>query len=250
MGKNRAWIFIALGLLLAVGAGALVYVVLQQQASAPTQSPAEQAAVPTLKLPVAARQLEIGARITPSDYLLKDFPLDLVPVSAITDTAKLDNQVVISTITQGGTFQANQFLGAEAAPISDRVAPGNVVLAFPAADLLSSSAVIRDGDRLDLLLTIDPPAATDGAPPQRATLMTVQNIEVLQVLAPPAAEGEPPPKPSALLLSVTPQDAVLIKYVKDSGGVIDFALRSRLDQDQHQAPPVTYEEFSQTYGIR
>lgn len=253
MAKNRAWIFIVLGLLFAIGAGVLVYVVLQQQASI-SQNQAAQLEVEQsakLKLPVAARQIEIGERITPSDYLMKDYPLELVPVNAITDTAKLDNQLVVTTIGQGGTFQENQFVGSANAPVSDRIEPGNVVFAFPASDLLSESSVIRNGDRLDLLLSLDPPAnQDDSSAPQRATLLTVQNIAVLQIISPPTEEGQPPAKPSALLLSVTPQDAVLIKYVKDSGGIFDFALRSRLDQEQYQVPPITFDDFAQTYGIR
>lgn len=255
MSKGRAWIFIALGLLLAVGTGVLVYYTLQQQSAnalAQARASAEQegTGVATMRLPVAARQLEVGAQITAADYVMKDFPLDLVPITAISNTVELENKTLIATVAQGATFHQSFFLGAQTAVISQQIEAGNVVLAFPMEDLLSTSNVIQDGDRLDLLLTLDTPV-TDGTAPLKATIMTVQNIKVLRVLHNTDDTEKASSKSTmALLLSVNPDDALMIKYVKDSGGVIDFTLRSTLDQDQHQAPAITFEEFDKRYSVR
>ncbi|MBS1965553.1 MAG: hypothetical protein JST60_06995 [Chloroflexi bacterium SZAS-1] len=53
--------------------------------------------------------------------------------------------------------------------------------------------------------------------------------------------------PTALLCSVTPADAVVLKYAKDSGGTIDFTLRSPTNQDPFTAPSIDRLEFSKRY---
>ena len=253
--KSRVWIFIVLGLLFAVGAGVLVFYTLQQQSAQALEQArtalnnSESASVQTLRLPVAARQLEAGSQIATADYVMKDFPLDLVPITAISNTAELETKTLISTVAQGETFHATQFLGAKSATISQQIEPGNVVMAFPINDLLSQSDVIEDGDRLDLLLTIDKPT-TNGNTPSKVSVMTVQNVTVLQVLKAAATEDKAEGKPTALLLSIKPEDAVMIKYVKDSGGIIDFTLRSTIDQDLHKSPTITFDELAARYGIR
>lgn len=253
MSKSRAWIFIILGVLLAAGTGLLVYYTLQQQSAKAIEqartTASESATVATMRLPVAARQLEVGSQISAADYVMKDFPLDLVPITAISTTVELDNKTVIANIAQGSTFQSSFFLGAQTDMLSQQIEAGHVVFAFPMEDLLSKSDVIRDGDHIDLLLTIDNPT-TDNTVPTKSTLLTVQNIKVLHVMKDAANAEKTNSKSTALLLSVKPDDAIMIKYVKDSGGVIDFALRSTLDQDQHQAPAISYEEFAKRYNIR
>src|SRR3954471_2681384 len=86
--RRKGWMFFALGLVLALSAAAMVFVVLQSARAEPLPAPPP---IPTTKLPVAARPLESGMKISAADYILKDFPLDLVPVSAISQTASLDN---------------------------------------------------------------------------------------------------------------------------------------------------------------
>jgi pilus assembly protein CpaB len=254
MAKGRAWIFILLGLLFAVGTGLLIFFTLQQQsAQALEQARAavesEGPAVATMKLPVAARQLEPGSQITSTDYLLKDFPLDLVPITAISNTLELENKTLIATVAQGGTFYDTQFLGAKSAIVSQQIEAGYVVFAFPMEDLLSKSDVISEGDNIDLLLTIDNPGIEENAP-TKATLITVQNIEVLQILKEAVDAENNQSQPTALLLRVKPEDAVMIKFVKDSGGVIDFTLRSAVDQNIYQVAPITFDEFAKRYGVR
>jgi pilus assembly protein CpaB len=249
--RRRGWILVVLGLILAVSAGAMVYVVLQnQQAEAQEQATLlarEQAApVPTMKLPVAARPLEPGMVLGAQDYVLKDFPLDLVPVSAISDTAGLDSKILVQPVGQGETFRSSEFLGGNGATISQQLTQGEVLFAFPIIDLLSQSNLIQDGDHVDLLLTIQQ-KGPKGEDLGKATAITLQNIEVFKVLRPQATEEDKQPRATALLFSMKPEEAVMVKFVKDSGGTIDFTLRSPLDKDNFQAPAVDDAELIQRY---
>jgi pilus assembly protein CpaB len=249
--RRRGWILVVLGLILAISAGAMVYVVLQNQRAEAQEQAAqlaqEQAApVPTMRLPVAARPLEPGTVLSTQDYVLKEYPLDLVPVTAISDTAGLDSKILVQPVGQGETFRGSEFLGGSGAAISQQLKQGEVLFAFPIVDLLSQSNLIQDGDHIDLLLTIQQ-KGLNGEDLGKATAITLQNIEIFKVLRPQASQDEQQPRATALLFSMKPEDAVMVKFVKDSGGTIDFTLRSPQDQDTFQAPPINDAELLQRY---
>lgn len=256
MTRRSGWILLTLGLLLAISAGALVYVVLQQQSTAATEQARREvldqqvAEVPTMKLPVAARPLAPGATIGASDVLLKDFPLDIVPVNAITDTAQIENRILARSVGQGDTFQLSMFVGEEGEALSQALPQGYVLFAFPIVDLLSQSNLIADGDRIDLFLTLSTPPIGGAAPDQEnipTTALTLQNIQVLKVLRAEAQEGETKPPAVALLCAMRPEDAIILKHIKDTGGTIDFALRSPLDTQPFTTDPLSLPELIQRY---
>lgn len=250
--------FFALGLVLALGTGVMVYVFLQRQTQAiASEIEQKNAPPPTLSLPVAARPLDPGTTIGPADYVLKDFPLDLVPLAAITQTVSLNEKVLIRPVGQGETFHAGLFIGGQGAGISQQIKKGNVLFAFPIIDLMSQSDLIQDGDHIDLYITMplteiqldaqgepQPGTETDKG---KATLLTMQNIDVFKVLRGAQQENTQQGAPTALLISITPQDAAILKYAKDSGGTIDFTLRSPADSDQYDVPWIDRDEFSRLY---
>ncbi len=49
---------------------------------------------------------------------------------------------------------------------------------------------------------------------------------------------------------MTPQDAVIAKFIKDSGGVMDFTLRSPQDTDPLEADMINNDFMFDTYGFR
>jgi pilus assembly protein CpaB len=253
--QRRGWIAIFFGILFAIGAGALVFVILlQQQSTAAEQArqiALEQARpMAMLRVPVAARPLQPGLEITASDYVLQEFPLNLIPPQAITNTVQIDGKLVVQAIGQGETFSTRMFLGGEGATVSEQIEPGRLLFAFPATDLMSQANVIQEGDRLDLLVTIS--ASGDPQLLGGSTAMTLQNIPVVKIIRPvpdPLA-GSQDLRPTALLLSVSPQEAVILKYVKDSGGIIDFALRSTLDREESQSDSFSGDDLTQRYFPR
>ena len=257
MSRRKGWMFFAIGLILALSAGAMVFVVLQQQAAFATEQSrkevlAELAPPPTTKLPVAARPLEPGLTISSADYVLKDFPLDLVPITAITDTVNIDSKLLVRAVGQGETFHTAQFLGGQGATMSQQIKQGFVLFAFPIVDLMSQSDVVKDGDHVDLLITLPSQEGNSDASASdlgKVTALTLQNIEVYKVLRTVQQEDKPEGAPTALMCSVTAADAVILKYAKDSGGVIDFALRSPADSEPFTAPSIDRSQFDEKYSI-
>jgi pilus assembly protein CpaB len=252
--RKHGWILLSLGLILAVGTGAGLFLLLRQQQRTMSEQAiamAQTAPPPmiTMAIPVAARPLAPGTVLSAEDLLLKEYPLELVPISAITSTVMLESQLIVEPIGQGETISSNKLAGESAARISQQLAVGQMLFAFPIADLLSRSNVINDGDRIDLLLSLVV-GPSEGATDAPITLFTLQNLAVIKVLRPGDSEPAEPAAPVALLLGVTPEEAVLIKHVKDAGGVIDFVLRSPLDSEPVIVPPVSREDLITRFGVR
>lgn len=255
MTRRSGWILVTLGLVLAIGAGALVYMTLQQQSEVAARTAREQVISQikeeqqTVPLPVAARALEPGRPLVADDVVVKEFPVDLVPTSAVTSALDLENRVLIRPVGPGETIQRSLLLGESGTALSQQIRQGYVLFAFPIIDLMGQSDLIQDGDRIDLLLTTQEnvaQGAPEGAVTPRTSALTLQNIEVFKVLRTVDDEGNQGAA-TALLCSMRPEDAVMLKYIKDSGGTIDFALRSPLDVDPFQAPPVTNDDLTSRY---
>lgn len=58
------------------------------------------------------------------------------------------------------------------------------------------------------------------------TFLSLQNLEVKGLLRRSAAEEGIDPRPDAVLLAVSPQEALILKYLIDSGSPMDLFLRS------------------------
>ncbi len=254
MPRRRGLILVLLGLVLALGTGALVFFLLQNAApvTPPDSVQLPPTEVPVKQLPVASRLLEAGTIISTSDIAIQDFPIDTPAVGAITDTTQLVGGQVLEAIQEGAVFRATALRGTTGGPLSNSISPARVVIAFPAADLLSQTRVITPGDRIDLLLTLDVVDNTGVAGETRSgrsTNFTVQNINVLQIVREQPTEENPSPAPSALLLELEPLDAVRVKFVKDNGGVIDFALRSRLDTEEFDVDAYNLDNLRDDFGF-
>jgi pilus assembly protein CpaB len=249
MARAKGWIWLSLALVCALGAGGLTYYFLQRQ-SAATQaavSRAMQEAAPppveTVAVPVAARKLERGETLTPELFRLKDFPVDLAPSSAITDTELLDGQILAATIAEGDIFRPEALYGGTGAPLSADIEPGRTVIAFPAQDLLGGTGLLVEGDRVDLLITSNITEQATGNSLGALTGYTVQNVRIMRILSPAPTADTPNPAPNAFILELDPSDALMVKAVRDAEGKLDLALRSPADQQPFEQPAVNEQDI-------
>ena len=246
MVRTKGWIWISLALICALGAGGLAYYMLQQQriaAEAAISAAQQRSAVAelvTTEIPVAARDLERGTLIQDTDIVVKAFPVELVPSAVITDMTRLSGQILAEPVTQGDLFRERTLYGSEQGPLSAEIAQGRTIIAFPIVDLFAGTGLLVEGDRIDLLLSVEVEreAQEGAATREKLTGYTVQNVRVMRILTDPPTEENPEPRPTALLLELAPGDAVMVKKVKDAGGTIDLALRSPLDEEPFRVPMV------------
>lgn len=256
MRRRRGCLFMALGLVLAVATGALVFHLLQQAGPGTASLAAAQALptptpLPTKSVPVAARQLAVGATLTTTDIIQRAYPENLVPVGVLTDSAKLAGQVLVEQIDKGEFFQSSQFRGGAEKPLSDELAPKKIAMAFSREDLLNKSSVIQEGDHVDLMLTIDIKEETTAFTREgKATSYTLQNIKVLRIVRAKPTEQDPNPQATSIVFELNPQDAVIAKFVKDSGGTVDFTLRSSKDTKPFETEAINQDYIFDHYGLK
>jgi pilus assembly protein CpaB len=244
---------LVLALVLAVATGALVFRLLSQVAQAapaavvaPTATP-----LPTKPIPVAARELGVGLAITTTDIVMRQYPVDLLPVGVLTDTNEIAGQTIVEAVRKGEFFRASQFRGGADRPASEEITPKMVAMAFSRDDLLNKSRVINEGDYVDLLLTLDvkEESATETRE-GKATNYTLQNIKVLRIVRDKPTEQNVNPEPTAILFEMTPQEAVIAKFVKDSGGTVDFTLRSPADTKPFTTEAINQDFLLDQYGLK
>jgi Flp pilus assembly protein CpaB len=122
-----------------------------------------------------------------------------------------------------------------------------VLMAIPAMDVMSRVHVLKPGDRVDVLTSLTFKVKTQGATDEeeedvQATFFVLQNIasaglpgaiyqprqatDAGSMLGGAAEETVAPAAPDAVLLTLTPQDALALKYAIDAGGIMDFVLRA------------------------
>jgi pilus assembly protein CpaB len=155
-------------------------------------------------------------------------------------------------------------------------------------DLMSTAGAIKAGDHVDLLLTLNlkeiqlkepQPVQTGSGPATGAsattpsggdnarnpiTQVTLQYVEVLSVgeaeddgssggpsgggIGTSASAGAK--KTPAVIVLLDHQDALVLKYAKDSGGVVDLALRAPEDTAQAKTDTVTIDLLFERFGFR
>jgi Flp pilus assembly protein CpaB len=268
--KRRSLLWFVASALLALLAGVLAVVFLQRG------EPSEETPVPE-QLVVVARSPIAENEVIRIDYVSlearDDFPSgaavevgDVVGGTALRDIAQ--GQVIlmqdIRIIT--GTSDLPFLLGDD-----------TIAVALVADDILSQWGAVMPGDHVDVLFTLDvilekPMYIDDIRTVEEAQLysqierdqsmdnvsvLTLQNLEVLQIIEEPQLDEEqaqqqeeaPQLPQRALILKVDPQDAVVLKYLRDTIGSVDLALRSPDNEALFNVQPVNINYLMLRYGI-
>jgi pilus assembly protein CpaB len=265
MKRRGALALMALGIVLAGGASVLVWGIARQA------SEARLAAIPQVYVVMAAREIPAQEQVTPDALVLRPFPKDFVPADAIVAPDQAIGRFATSTIYKDQILLTGHVsVAKKSTSMSDRVPPGRVVVWLPMPDLIAGQVGFRPGDRLDILLSLPLNAPTgtsaDGSPAPTAnggklgtsTQTTLQNVEIFELSAPvePGVSANANGATAhtggnqALALLVDHQDAVIIKYIKDSGGTIDLALRSSDEDRIVRTDAVTVDSVAERFRFR
>jgi pilus assembly protein CpaB len=261
MKRRGALALMALGILLAGAASVIVLGIAQQAGEA------SRAVIPQVYVVMAAREIPDQSVITPDALVVRPFPAEFAPVGAIAQPEAAIGKFAASTIYRDQIIMNGHVSTGKRAPsLSDRVPPGKVVVWLPMPDLLAGQVGFKPGDRLDILLTMKLIQNNLGASDDKAsvsngtsTQTTLQNVEIFaigeQAQAGVQASGSgvsartsASAQPLALL--VDHQDAIIIKYIKDSGGTIDLALRSSDEERIVRTDAVTIDSIAERFRFR
>ncbi len=210
-------------------------------------------AVQTNMRPVlyATQPVEPGVRISPAFYEKKNTPNDILP-DAYTDQSDITGWVAIRHIEKGDPLTPRN-IGKSLPYLSQRIPPGMRAISLPVfnADYNNTGGFVVDGDRVDLLYTID---SADGSI-KINTQTVLQNVNVLYVPGPPTktdmTDGlTPVPAPGgsiAITFEVTPEEAQELVFLSQAKNArFSMILRSRKDDSEIKIKPFAAADYDPT----
>lgn len=255
MNRRRIGIvLIVIGTVLALGVGVVVYIQTEQAAEIARRTP-------TVDVVIAKADLLERVAVPDTAVAVAKVPTELVPLEAVTRPQEVIGKYPLTRI-----YRNEVVIKSKLADTSGRAVPafalkeGMVAVTYAGTDLLSATGAIRAGDRVDILLTIPLPRTTTGTQPgggqprpgtetgltlPQVTQTYLQNVEVLRVGNFPAPGQQDGGGGKSITFQVNHQDALILKWAKDSGGVIDLVLRHPNDKE-----PVTTEPITGLYVFR
>jgi Flp pilus assembly protein CpaB len=160
---NRSRVLILLGILLLVGAVAVLVILPPLLTPPPTveQAPTPLPEIPTTEILVAAQNIPRGSVIVTETAILTKWPIDSLPPAdlIITDPEKVDQKIARTDILRGQPILESlittdpKALTAQGSDASLFIPPGKVAIAFPINKLTSVGYAIGSGDHVDMLVS-------------------------------------------------------------------------------------------------
>ena len=245
-----------------------------------TQSLAPQAAPPaatpiTAQVLVATRDMPIGTVLREGDIVVKDVPVEVAPRNAVAAPQDALGKVIKFDMISGQIVLAN--LLADPTNINRDLAfvlpDDRVLMAFQPGDLMTSLGIPQRGDIVDILMTItkeapikeeegeelareDRETATDTFTLPAFQVMEIGAVVFDVITSQQVEEGQPTPVPRSqdiriisYLLALSPQDALLLKHLQDSGVSFDLVLRSPTSKQLFDLVPVTEDYVVDRYQL-
>jgi len=226
MGKWKAFVPLALGLVIALLVAILAYKWLNVQTTQKEVVSVESEAVPVA---VAAADLPWGTKLAPEMVKTVLYLKDTLPPGSFLDPELLKGRVLISPVKQ-----SEPILECRLAPdsvttggISAIVKPGKRALAVKGDKVIGLSGFIRPGNWVDVLVT-----TTNPLNKRKITKIVLENILVLAtgVEIEENKEGGKPHSVDVYTLEVTPREGEELSLAANHGK-LHFALRNITDKE-------------------
>ncbi|MGD8625196.1 MAG: Flp pilus assembly protein CpaB [Anaerolineae bacterium] len=275
--KRRSWLWFVVSGVLAVGAGALAILVLREP---PPDGNGSESGSDGRHVVVASNAIAAGSVIRADSVQVAPRPEEEIPNGAMVSTEGVVPEFAARDIAPGQIVTADDIASDPKSRDLDQILGSDkIAVALPADDILSQWGSVLPGDHVDVLFTLDVILETpmypeeiiaveEGEVLQRVerdqsldniSVLTLQNLEVLWIIEEPETQPEETrgqeeeegiaPRGRALVLEADPQDAVVLKYIRDSEGIIDLVLRSPTNGTLFDVEPVNVNYLMLRYGI-
>jgi len=276
MARLRGCLWLTAGLVLAIAAAVVAYITLT---NAMVQSSKQEGPIPKVGVVVTTHAVAVRILLTSADVELRQVAVDSAPEGSLRKVEDAIGRLTTTDLYAGEVLVVDRLLNPTSITGNGRTAlimsDNQVLVAFPAGDLMSRLGVLKPGDHIDLLVTFDFPissaggAVSGGSTQQsntRVAFALLQNLTIAAIIGGQQAAAAQtsggllaggttkeastaPTNPDALLLTVSPQDALVLKYVKDNGAVFDVVLRAPGAEKPFDTVPVDVQWLIDRYTI-
>jgi pilus assembly protein CpaB len=226
---------------------------------------------------VVSRDLFLGDKIAGTDVELIRVPVEIAPRTAIANLDEVVGKIIKTDLIQGEMVLSHNL----ADPTNNNndlsyiLADDHVLMAFPADDLMSRESMVQRGDLVDIFATftmevktVGGTTTTTGEPQEpelrNFTIDTLQKVDmtalILDIIEEENDSGliqgddeqvasKPAGRIKAYLIALKPQDALILKHLKDTHALFDFVLRAPTSTVDFDLTPVTEEFIIEFYGL-
>ena len=227
---------------------------------------------------VVTRDLHLGDTIIRTDVELVSVPVEMAPRTAIVTVEEALGKIVKTDLVQGEMLLSHNLADPtnQICDLGFILSDEHVLLAFPGDDLMSREGIVQRGDIVDIFATFQQKVkqigevTTEESEPQepQTRTFTVDSLQrvgvtalVLDVIEQDNQQGnlmqdqEAQPAPAsrprikAYLLALNPQDALILKHLKDTEAIFDIVLRAPTSTGQFDLTPVTEDYIIEFYGL-
>ena len=230
---------------------------------------------------ITAHDLAEGSVINGEDVQIANVPVSLVPRDALLTIESALGKMTIVHLVQGEMLLQHHLADPTnvAHDIGYVISEDEVLMAFPADDLMSGLGILQRGDIIDIFasMTVEVSPTTIAPSPGNAeqqqkisrlfTFDAFQHVQLTAIVADviadsgntntivPGTTAQPTPNPinvkvKAYLLAMKAQDALVLKNMRDTGARFDFVLRSPTSDELFDVSPVTVEYLLQRFELK
>ena len=259
MERLRGFMWLIAGVIVAALAGGVAFIALSRATAQEAQT--AQVVTPRNSVVVAMRTVDARRQLAQADLQLREIPAETVPEGAIQNIENVVGMITLVDLYAGEVVLEQRLLDPNVETHGGRMAlvlaEDEVLMAFPSGDLINNLNVLKAGDRVDFHFTFALPVDretsllplgqqqqqgededAESAPTETVTFSLLQNITLAGLVRARNDQGQETGSPQGLLLAVSPQDALVLKYMKDVGATVDLVLRAPGAEGQFAVEPV------------
>ncbi|HUW10471.1 MAG TPA: RcpC/CpaB family pilus assembly protein [Anaerolineae bacterium] len=215
---------------------------------------------------MARRDVPVRTLITEEDVVIRQLAPIAPPIGAANTLDQVLDKISKSNLVMGEVLLVDRLADPDIKGVNMlyTMPEEQVLIAIPGSDLMSRTGLLSPGDRVDILFSLEfvqgSGAGTSGG--SLATLSALQGQEIQAIVMARLGSGTEENTGgimgeaganeggiNAVLLAVDPQDALVLKYLRDAGGSMDFALRAPTSEQLMRTDSVTQDYLTDRYQI-
>lgn len=198
-----------------------------------------------------------GTVLQAPDVTLTEIPIELAPRDTITDLNNAIGRITKTDLLQGEMVLDHNLANptGQAYDIAYVLDERHVLMAIGIGDLMTRESIVKRGDIVDLFATYTTDRVITFDSFQRLDITAIV-MDIIQDENAANTDQQAPVAPSrnqvviqAYLLALDPQNALVLKFLKDTGASFDIVLRAPTSSGQFQLTPVTTQYITELYGL-
>ena len=189
----------------------------------------QQAAVASSKVVVAAKDLDLGTRLTPEMLKLVDWPKASLPEGTVQDPKTLDTRVVKTSLLRGEPILESKLapLGAKGG-LSAVIGEGKRAITVRVNDVIGVAGFALPGNYVDIVVNTEDESIKAEGMNKTISKIVLEQILVLAVAQEAGRDETTPKVVNAVTLEVTPEQAEKLDLAR-SVGTLSLVLRNQVD---------------------